>query len=90
MREREGVTRGKGPNLRLGSQRGVKDLTDVILPLIKEYNLQFLTSQRVKQFNLVSYILENGIIHWEDVNFKESQFIKTPSDKLVKLDFFAD
>lgn len=56
-----------------------KDLLTVILPLIKEYNLQFLTYQRVKQFALVPaglsrrdltgpsgkvyYILENSIIH---------------------------
>jgi len=40
-----------------------KDLITVILPLIKEYNLQFLTSQRVKQFALVNYILENSITH---------------------------
>jgi hypothetical protein len=40
-----------------------KDLVAVILPLIKEYNLQFLTSQRVKQFTLFNYILENSITH---------------------------
>ena len=40
-----------------------KDLLTVILPLIQEYNLQFLTIQRAKQFALVNYILENSIIH---------------------------
>jgi hypothetical protein len=40
-----------------------RDLVTVILPLIKEYNLQFLTSQRVKQFALINYILDNSIIH---------------------------
>jgi len=38
-----------------------KDLVTVIMPLIKEYNLPFLTSQRVKQFALANYILENNI-----------------------------
>ena len=42
----------------LGASRG-----EVILPLIKKYNLQFLTSQRVKQFALINYILENSIVH---------------------------
>jgi hypothetical protein len=40
-----------------------KDLLTVIFPLMKEYNLNFLTFQRIKQFALVSYILENSIIH---------------------------
>lgn len=67
-----------------------KDLLTVILPLIKEYNLQFLTSQRVKQFALLNYILENSIIHWDNINFKEPEFIVIPSHLLVNLDFFAD
>jgi len=40
-----------------------KDLLTVILPLIEEYNLEFLTSQRTKQFFLVKYILDNSIAH---------------------------
>jgi hypothetical protein len=40
-----------------------KDLLTVILPLMKEYNINFLTDQRSKQFALASYILENSIIH---------------------------
>jgi len=40
-----------------------KDLMTVILPLIKSYNLQFLTSQRVKLFALLNYSLENNIVH---------------------------
>jgi len=40
-----------------------KDLISVILPLIKEYNLKFLTSQRVKQFAIFNYIIENSITH---------------------------
>lgn len=67
-----------------------KDLLTVILPLIKEYNLQFLTSQRVKQFALLNYILENSITHWDNINFKEPEFIVIPSHLLVNLDFFAD
>jgi hypothetical protein len=40
-----------------------QDLVTVILPLIKKYNLQFLTSQRVKQYLLLKYILDNSIVH---------------------------
>lgn len=39
------------------------DLISVLLPLIKEYNLEFLTHQRKKQFALLNYILDNSIIH---------------------------
>nr|YP_010836060.1 hypothetical protein QLP54_mgp06 [Phyllosticta yuccae]WGC90075.1 hypothetical protein [Phyllosticta yuccae] len=66
------------------------DLITVILPLIKEYNLQFLTSQRVNQFGLVNYILENSIIHWDSIKYTEPQFIDMPVDDLLKLDFFKD
>lgn len=67
-----------------------KDLVTVILPLIKEYNLQFLTSQRVKQFALVNYILKNNIIHWDNVKFMEPKFSSIPVQGLVKLSFFRD
>jgi hypothetical protein len=67
-----------------------KDLVTVILPLIKKYNLQFLTSQRVNQHILLNYILDNSRIHWENVNFQGSEFRVTPSRDLVNLDFFAD
>lgn len=40
-----------------------QDLVTVVLPLIKKFNLNFLTFQRVKQFALVNYILENSITH---------------------------
>jgi hypothetical protein len=40
-----------------------KDLTTVIIPLIKEYNLQFLTLNRYKQFALLNYIIDNNIVH---------------------------
>lgn len=66
------------------------DLITTILPLIKEYNLQFLTTQRVKQFALVNHILENSITHWENVQFKESKFVSKPAQDLVKLDYFGD
>lgn len=85
---------GVGKISRMSSREQVRvifsknDLITVILPLIKEYNLQFLTSQRMKQFALLNYILENSIIHWSDVDFKEPLSI-TIYD-LIKLDFFAD
>lgn len=67
-----------------------KDLVTVILPLIKEYNLQFLTSQRRKQFAKLIYILENSIINWDNVQFKNLELTGMPSHDLVKLDYFSD
>lgn len=40
-----------------------KDLVTVIIPLIKEYNLKFLTINRAKQYALLSHIIENNIVH---------------------------
>jgi hypothetical protein len=59
---------GKISNMSAGTEQvrvifSKKDLLTVIFPLMKEYNLNFLTSQRINQFALVSYILENSIIH---------------------------
>jgi hypothetical protein len=67
-----------------------RDFIQILLPLIKEYNLKFLTYQRVKQFALVNYILKNNIIHWDNVKFIESEFKSIPDHDLVKLDFFGD
>lgn len=67
-----------------------KDLLTVIFPLMKEYNLNFLTFQRIKQFALVSYILENSIIHWDDVNFTNFNFYMAEVENLIKLYSFSD
>jgi hypothetical protein len=66
-----------------------KDLVTVIIPLIKLYNLEFLTGNRAKQYALLTYILENNIVHWEDVKFTPSIPVFS-IDHLVNLDFFAD
>lgn len=67
-----------------------KDLFTVIIPLIKEYDLMFLTSQRAKQFAQVNYINENNITHWNEFNFKESVFVAKSVQDLVKLDYYAN
>ena len=67
-----------------------KDLFTVIIPLIKEYDLMFLTSQRAKQFARVNYILENSIIHWDEFKFKEPMFVAKSVQDLVKLNYYAD
>lgn len=65
------------------------DLSTVIIPLIKLYNLQFLTLNRVNQYSLLSYIIDNNIIHWEDVNFKNPVYVVKSEQDLIKLDYFA-
>lgn len=86
---------GKISNMSAGREQvrvifSKKDLVTVILPLIKLYNLQFLTSQRVKQFALVNYILENSITHWDNVQFKQPEFVGISAHDMVKLDLFGD
>lgn len=66
-----------------------KDLVYVIIPLIKFYNLQFLTFNRARQFALLNHILENNLIHWNEVKFTPSITIYS-SDDILKLDFFGN
>lgn len=66
-----------------------KDLVTIILPLIKEYNLQFLTVNRAKQYALLLHIIENNIVHWENVQFTPSITLLSVND-IINLDFFAD
>ena len=72
-----------------------KDLSTVIMPLIKMYNLEFLTYNRAKQYALLSYILDNQIVHWENVNFTPIMLEhsvdggRRSRPPLLKLDFFA-
>jgi hypothetical protein len=67
-----------------------KDLTTVIIPLIKLYNLNFLTSNRIRQYGLLNYTIENKIIHWEDMQLEPSyaRGCKYSVESLLKLDFF--
>jgi len=61
----------------------------VIIPLMKQYNLQFLTGNRSRQFALLNHIIDNQIIHWENVAFNPSIPVYSLND-LVSFYFFAD
>nr|QBM09632.1 hypothetical protein [Dactylella sp.] len=67
-----------------------KDLISIIIPLIKKYNLEFLTNNRINQYALLTYILENNIVHWDDVQFKASNLPKRTCEYFLNLKFFAD
>lgn len=66
-----------------------RDLVAVIIPLMKQYNLQFLTGNRARQFALLNHIIDNQIVHWENVTFNPSRPVYSLND-LVSLSFFAD
>jgi len=66
-----------------------KDLTTVIIPLIKKYDLQFLIANRRNQFSLLNYIIDNNIIHWDNVNFTPSCSEFSIQD-LLNFSFFAN
>jgi hypothetical protein len=40
-----------------------RDLVGVIIPLMKQYNLQFLTRNRQRQFALLIHIIDNQVTH---------------------------
>ena len=65
-----------------------KDLFTVIIPLIKLYNLHFLTFNRASQYALLQYILDNNIVHWEDVKFTPS-VLEYSVKYILNLHFFA-
>lgn len=66
-----------------------KDLSTVILPLMKLYDLQFLTFNRIKQFALLNYILDNNIVHWGNVKFT-STVLNLSEEDILNLHFFTD
>jgi hypothetical protein len=57
-----------------------RDLINVILPLLKTYGLKFLNKERIKQFSLLTYILDNNIKHWDQID----------SNLILKTDFLSD
>lgn len=67
-----------------------KDLIEVIIPLIKKYNLNFLTKERNKQYALLIYILDNNIMEWNKVCLKESSIYLNNYNVmlLLELDYF--
>ena len=66
-----------------------KDLVTIIIPLMKLYNLQFLSYNRKKQYDLLIHILDNKIIHWKDINFIPS-ITNYTYNNLIELGFFDD
>ncbi len=66
-----------------------KDLVQVIIPLMKLYDFPFLTGNRARQFALLNYIIDNEVLHWENVEFTPSTPVYSLDD-LINLDFFAD
>lgn len=68
-----------------------RDLVGVIIPLMKQYNLRFLTGNpgRSRQFALLNHIIDNKIIHWLDVTFNPSIPVYSLND-LVNFSFFPD
>ena len=66
-----------------------RDLINVILPLIKTYNLKFLNKERIKQFSLLTYILDNNIKYWDEID--SNLILKTDlllDNDIINLDFF--
>lgn len=43
------------------------ELQEILIPLFIHHGIFFLTHNRINQFNLLMYILNNNIIYWEDL-----------------------
>lgn len=66
-----------------------KDLSTVIVPLMKSYDLHFLTFNRIKQFALLNYILDNNIVYWDSVKFIPT-VLNLSEEDILNLHFFTD
>ena len=65
------------------------DIKDVLLPLMKKYNLKFLTYNRKTQYKLLEYIFDNNIIHWEDLNGYDNKVNNDINfEEIVNLQYF--
>lgn len=69
-----------------------QDLVKIILPLINKYNLEFLTKERKYQYKLLKYILDNNIMHWENIDLNKIYTDLNIHDfnYYVNLDFIQD
>ena len=69
-----------------------EDLVKIIIPLINKYNLEFLTKERKYQYKLLKHILDNNIIHWDNVNLDKIDTDLNISyfNYYVNLDFIQD
>jgi len=69
-----------------------QDLVGTIIPLIKNYNLEFLTKERQRQYAIVSHILDNNIIQWDELNLNSIDINLYSSNYIyyINLDFFQD
>lgn len=80
----------KSANCRLIINR--TDLQEVIFPLLLHHNIFFLTISRRNQFDLVMYILKEGIKTYDDIPTKEEIYrvFELPETPLgyVELPFF--
>ena len=57
---------------------------------MKQYNLQFLTGNRSRQFALLNHIIDNKIIHWVDVRFNPSLKLAPVYSLNDQVNFFKD
>nr|QCQ69145.1 LAGLIDADG endonuclease [Powellomyces hirtus] len=55
------------------------DLLTIIFPLMRKFNLSFLVSSTLTQFNFIMFILDNDIVKWDKIGRSRSEFAPTKS-----------
>lgn len=69
-----------------------KDIVNVLLPLINLYNLQFLTFNRVRQYNLFLHIVNNNLTNWDQINYNSptvENYVPISRHTLIQYDWFS-
>lgn len=57
------------------------DILKIFYPYLQSNNIEFLTYNRRKQYFLLRYIIENKIIHWDNLNLEEINNLFQNSNK---------
>jgi hypothetical protein len=69
------------------------DFKNILIPLLENNNIKFLTINRQNQYLLAKYILENNIIYYEDLTKYQIEIDKYINENFInnsfhKLDYF--
>jgi len=69
-----------------------RDITEVLMPLMKEYKLEFLVKIRIRQYGVLNYIIDNNIKHIDDLRIRlgSIQGIELKKEKKGELKLIQD
>lgn len=64
------------------------ELFNILVPLLEENKISFLTENRQKQYLLLKYIKDNNLIYYEDINKNSIKINQYIENKIIKNNFY--